>query len=105
MVAFKAPITLQRRMHALSQTRGMKRGRVDDVTTLHRIGGGGQVDALAVIPRQAQRHVMRITGRKYQRRAVDRQHQDGSAGAVNLLGIYRMQRRKRSEEHTSELQS
>ncbi len=99
VVALEAPICLQRHLHAVPKVRGMQRSGVDDVTSLSRIGLGGQVDALSVFPHQAQRHVMRITGGKYQRRAVDGQHQRGSAGAVNFFGIHRMQRRQLGRFH------
>jgi len=70
-VGVEAPIALQRGMHGLAQRGGLQPRRVDDVAALRAIGLGRQVDGLAVGTGQAQREVMRIAGRKYQRRAVE----------------------------------
>ena len=53
-----------------------------------------QIERLAVLALQAQRHLVRVAGGEHQRRTLHGQHQDVLARAVDLLRVDRMQRRQ-----------
>ena len=97
LVGIEAPVSAQRRLHVVAEhdraqapwCRPRSRPATASAVT-------GRFKRLAVGSGQVQGHVVRIGGRKHQRRSLHRQHQRRLSRAVNLLGIHRVQRRQLS---------
>ncbi len=93
-IFLESPVAVQRALDPVAQARGAQRGRIDDKPALLGIRPGRQLEGLAVLAGHAQRHLVRVTGREDQRRALHREHQDVLSCAVDFLRIDSVQRRQ-----------